>query len=206
MNGTLSMTERAILAKEVQQLFYLAIVPSNLQQQISIQLSALKRQVPAVKKVKIRSSANAEDIVGFDGAGLHDSFGAKVEKSSLRFLITTIFQQLKAVDNPDFSCQVISSGGAATKLKVVPNTVQCAIKASFASLWNVRAIEERTFSRISHKSAFMGLAVVPAYDTGDDDVVANGVIITRAVNFEVFVFFPFPLSHLLILQRLLHIP
>ena len=36
--------------------------------------------MPDVEKIKVRSSANAEDIPGFDGAGLHDSFSANPEK------------------------------------------------------------------------------------------------------------------------------
>ena len=32
----------------------------------------------------MRSSANAEDIPNFDGAGLHDSFSAKVAKQSTK--------------------------------------------------------------------------------------------------------------------------
>jgi hypothetical protein len=119
-----------------------------------------------VTKLKLRSSANAEDIPNFDGAGLHDSFGVK----------------LSATDNPDMSCvRQESQDGVVTKVDMAPKTVQCALKGVYASLWNTRAIEERSFARIDHTTAAMGLAVVPAYDT-ESDVSANGVIITRAVN------------------------
>ena len=33
-----------------------------------------------MEKIKVRSSANAEDIPNFDGAGLHDSYAATVAK------------------------------------------------------------------------------------------------------------------------------
>ncbi len=36
--------------------------------------------LPGVEKVKVRSSANAEDIPNFDGAGLHDCFAADTDK------------------------------------------------------------------------------------------------------------------------------
>jgi hypothetical protein len=119
--------------------------------------------------MKIRSSANAEDIPNFDGAGLHDSFSAKVDED----------------DNADLSCTIEreTDNGVVTKLKVKPKTVQCAVKAVYASLWNPRAIEERSFARIDHATAAMGLGVVPAYDT-DDEVTQNGVLITRAINAE----------------------
>jgi hypothetical protein len=57
----------------------------------------------------------------------------------------------------------------------------CAVKGVYASLWNKRAIEERSFARIDHATAAMGIAVVPAYDL-DDDVTANAVVITPVIN------------------------
>lgn len=154
------------LSQTVQSLFYHATVPPEQMSEMVAHVASLKGMVQQkLKKLKVRSSANAEDIIGFDGAGLHDSFGVK----------------LKDKDLPDHSCKVVFKGGAITKLTVVPATLQCAMKASFASLWNVRAVEERTFSRIDHRSALMGLAIVPAYDT-ESSVAANGVIITRAIN------------------------
>ena len=56
----------------------------------------LAELLPGVKKIKIRSSANAEDVPNFDGAGLHDSFAATVSKQ----------------DNPDGSCCVRHRGRA----------------------------------------------------------------------------------------------
>jgi hypothetical protein len=117
-------------------------------------------------KMKFRSSANAEDIPNFDGAGLHDSFGVK----------------LSSTDNPDMSCRVVEEpDGVVTKLEIKPKTPQCGIKGVYASLWNARAIEERSFARLDHATASMGIAVVPAYDT-ESEVAANGVLVTRSVN------------------------
>lgn len=164
--GNLSPNERTTLALEVQQLFYKATVPPAQLANILSQVQRLKTIVPDVVKLKVRSSANAEDIPNFDGAGLHDSFGVK----------------LSSTDNPDNSCErEEQADGPVTKLDMKPKTVQCAIKGVYASLWNPRAIEERSFARLDHASASMGLAVVPAYDT-DSEVAANGVLITRAVN------------------------
>ena len=119
--------------------------------------------------MKIRSSANAEDVPNFDGAGLHDSFTATVTKK----------------DNPDGSCafEIEDEPGGEVKRKVTPRSVACAIKGVYASLWNQRAIEERTFARIDHATVAMGLSVVPVYDT-ESDVAANAVIVTRVINAE----------------------
>jgi hypothetical protein len=170
--GNLSPNERRALAAEVQQLFYKGTVPAAQLAAVNAQIAKLKQLQPAMEKMKFRSSANAEDIPNFDGAGLHDSFSVK----------------LSSTDNADMSCKIEEEpDGLATKLEIKPKTPQCGIKGVFASLWNSRAIEERSFARLDHATASMGIAVVPAYDTESDEA-ANGVIITRAVNSEVLAY------------------
>lgn len=104
----------------MQNAFYTAKVPAAQLAAVNAEIAHLKTQVPAMEKMKLRSSANAEDIPNFDGA-------------------------------------------------------------VFASLWNTRAIEERSFARLDHATASMGIAVVPKYDA-ESQVAANGLIITRSVN------------------------
>jgi pyruvate,water dikinase len=170
--GNLSPNDRKALSLEVQHLFYTAKVPPAQLAGILAQVDKLKTLVPDAAKLKLRSSANAEDIPNFDGAGLHDSFGVK----------------LSSTDNADMSCtREESQDGVVTKVDMKPKTVQCALKGVYASLWNTRAIEERSFARIDHATAAMGLAVVPAYDT-ESEVAANGVLITRAVNSDFLAF------------------
>src|SRR6185503_2830328 len=126
----------------------------------------LDEVLPGVEKIKVRSSANAEDVPNFDGAGLHDSFAADTDKDDL----------------PDRGCRVTeSSEGVEAKRKIKPKSVLRAVKSVYASLWNKRAIEERSFARIDHSSVAMGLAIVPAYDI-ESEVVANAVIVTRVLN------------------------
>ncbi len=86
-------------------------------------------------------------------------------------------------DNPDGSCafEIDDDPGGEVKRKVSPKSVACAIKGVYASLWNQRAVEERTFARIDHATVAMGLSVVAAYDT-ESDVSANAVIVTRVLN------------------------
>ncbi|MBX3189797.1 MAG: hypothetical protein KF819_22420 [Labilithrix sp.] len=164
--GDLSPNARRALAAEVQGMFYKATVPPAQLADVKAQVARLETLAPGVQKLKVRSSANAEDIPNFDGAGLHDSFAVK----------------LSSVDAPDMACRIeAEQDGPVTKLEIKPKTVQCAIKGVYASLWNPRAIEERSFARLDHATAGMGLAIVPAYDT-ESEVAANGVVITRAVN------------------------
>jgi len=162
--GTLSGAERARRVYDVQTCFLNATIPPE---DLAAVKAKLAEVLPDVKKVKIRSSANAEDVPNFDGAGLHDSFAATVTKQ----------------DNPDGSCafEVDDDPGSEVKRKVSPKSVACAIKGVYASLWNQRAVEERTFARIDHATVAMGLSVVPAYDT-ESDVTANAVIVTRVLN------------------------
>jgi hypothetical protein len=165
-SGRLSPNERRPRVLALQALFYRARVPTDDLRAFEQALGELTRRVPQLDEVKVRSSSNAEDIERFDGAGLHDSFSVK----------------LSAQDNNTLECFLQEdASGPVTKRKILPRTPQCAIKGVYASLWNQRAVEERSFARLDHASAGMGLAVVPAYDT-DAEVVANGVVITRIVN------------------------
>ncbi|HEX2053529.1 MAG TPA: PEP/pyruvate-binding domain-containing protein [Actinomycetota bacterium] len=161
--AVLTPAERILLAAEVQSLFLNGRMPDG-------DLTAIKERFAAslvgVEKVKVRSSANAEDIPNFDGAGLHDSYSCTVAKK----------------DNKDWSCIVEEEEeGVEVKRKVKPKSIACAVKGVYASLWNKRAIEERSFARIDHASVAMGSAIVPSYDL-ESEVAANAVVITRVVN------------------------
>lgn len=167
-SGGISGRERAARVESIQRAFYMGAVPAAQLAEVESAMAALRARFPYVSELKFRSSANAEDIPGFDGAGLYDSFSVKYA----------------AEDRGDRTCQIErSDDGVETKLKVQPRTAQCAIKAVYASLWNPRAIEERSFARLDHASAAMGIAVVPAYDS-EAPVSANGVAITRALGID----------------------
>jgi len=140
--GTLSPAQRKTMADEVRAEFYKAQMPPALLAAVRDKVAAT---LPGVDKIKIRSSANAEDLANFDGAGLHDSFSAR----------------MGTADNADGSCTVLTSGtGVETKLEMNPKTLNCALKGVWASLWNKRAIEERSFARLDHATVGMGVAIV----------------------------------------------
>lgn len=164
--GTLSADERSKLVYNVQTCFLNATIPPADLDAVKAKLAEV---LPGANKIKVRSSANAEDVPNFDGAGLHDSFAATVSKK----------------DNPDGSCafDLKDEPGGEVKRKVTPRSVACAIKGVYASLWNQRAVEERSFARIDHATVAMGLSVVATYDT-ESDVDANAVVVTRVINAE----------------------
>jgi pyruvate,water dikinase len=89
-------------------------------------------------KVKLRSSTNAEDLLGFSGAGLYDSYAARA-----------------------------SGDNAASQV----------VTRVFASVWNFRAFEERSFWNIEHTAVRMGCAINQAFS----DELANGVLITQNI-------------------------
>ena len=161
-SGVLSPNDRLQAVKDVQAMFLAGHLDEAKKSAV---LARIGQTMPGVSKLKVRSSSNAEDVPNFDGAGLYDSFAAKPAET----------------DNPDHSCELVPDDDEPTKSKVKPKTVECAIKAVYASLWNVRALEERSFARLDHASSGMGLALVPSYDE-EDDVAANAVVVTRVVN------------------------
>jgi hypothetical protein len=161
-----SAEERTQLAAAVRSEFYRSTIPAN-------DLAAVRQKIQqvfpeGVAKLKFRSSASTEDIPGFDGAGLHDSFTAKTGVN----------------DEPGQLCRFVPDspeGTGLTKGSMEPKTVSCAMKGVWASLWNKRAIEERNFARYDHAGLAMGIAVVEAYDSNSAEY-ANSVVVTRVIN------------------------
>jgi hypothetical protein len=66
---------------------------------------------------------------------------------------------------------------------VSPKSLNCALKGTWASLWNKRAIEERSFARLDHATVGMGIAVISKYDD-DFEIIANQVVVTRVIGNE----------------------
>lgn len=159
--GTFSPLQRAAHLDLLRQQFLDAELPEGLVADI---VAAAQAELPAgTKSVKVRSSANAEDIPGFDGAGLYDSFRGDFD----------------TLDNAEHHCEVLPTNDE--DLEVSPRSVSCAVKAVYASLWNKRAVEERSFARLDHATSAMGLAVVARYKERGD-IAANSVVITRVLN------------------------
>ena len=161
--GQLSPKQRVEKVAAVQAAFMAGAFPDGALERIRAKLDEV---LPGVAEIKVRSSANAEDVPNFDGAGLHDSFAADTDKQ----------------DRPDRPCRIeLEEDEGEVKRKVKPKSVGCAVRGVYASLWNKRAVEERSFARIDQNSVAMGLAIVPEYDI-ESEVAANAVVVTRVLN------------------------
>ena len=87
--------------------------------------------------IRFRSSTNAEDIEGFNGAGLYNSYTAIKGDSE--------------------------------------KTIENAIRKVWASLWNLKAFEERDYFKIDQLNVGMAILVQRSFPAE----VANGVVITE---------------------------
>ncbi len=103
--------------------------------------------------VRFRSSSNMEDDLEFNGAGLYDS------------------TSVCALDSFD-------GNGSGPSLcdaeKLSERTIARGLRKVWASLWNVRAYEEREYYQLPHDAAAMAILVTPAFPRE----AANGVAFT----------------------------
>ncbi len=97
-------------------------------------LSAAYAHLAPSQGLRFRSSSNAEDIEGFNGAGLYESFTGYLDPRAQR-------------QEPDQR-----------------KTIERAIQRVWGSFWGFEAFEERRGARIDHLSAAMAVVVHPRFD------------------------------------------
>lgn len=95
-----------------------ATVPANLE----AELTALQAKFPAGQPIRCRSSTNNEDLEGFNGAGLYDSYTHRQNEGNLSKTIKQVWSSLwnfRAFEERDF--WRIDHLGAAMAVTVHPN-------------------------------------------------------------------------------------
>ncbi|MEM7030383.1 MAG: DUF1566 domain-containing protein [Chloroflexota bacterium] len=125
-------------------------VPPDLVQDIASQIDAVFGEGVMVR---FRSSSNAEDDLMFNGAGLYDSTSVCVKDSQDQDTLGP-----SHCDPNQRKERMIERG----------------LKKVWASLWNLRAWEERDLFGIDHQAVNMGILVTPAFPNER----ANGVAFT----------------------------
>lgn len=101
------------------------------------------------RKMKLRSSTNSEDLPNFNGAGLYDSDGY----------------------NP------VTKKGKERSMEEKRATLKKTLRTVWASVWNLRAFDERAYFRIPHGEVKMGIQVNLSFQHED----ADGVVVTKNV-------------------------
>ena len=129
-------------------------------------------------RIRFRSSTNAEDLDVISGAGLYDSKSGcladdldgdgagpslcltEAERVFLEGEIAARTAELAAHPERVWLVDIIDDfQGDLTKEKPVAR----AVRKVWASLWNERAFEERSYYGVDHTKVFMGIAVEPSF-------------------------------------------
>jgi len=144
-------------------------------------------------RVRFRSSTNAEDLDVISGAGLYDSKSGcladdldgdsvgpsrclgDAEKAFLEGEVAARRTELAAHPERVWLSDIIDDfEGDLSKEKPVAR----AVRKVWASLWNERAFEERSYYGIDHTKVFMGIAVEPSFVLEK----ANAVAVTNLAS------------------------
>lgn len=150
-------------------------------QRIRVQISA---SYPPTRRMRFRSSTNAEDLPGLNGAGLYTSKAGclgddgnegdgasacmtQVEIDRTKALIT----KLQGLDPVRYAEMIKDLTEDLTKKRPIDK----AIRKAMASLWNERAFLNRDYYRLPHLKVFMGILCQPSFS----DETGNGVAIIR---------------------------
>ena len=124
-----------------------AVVSEALLQDLLARFEPMKKN-GLPRNIKLRSSTNSEDLPNFNGAGLYESESYKPTKKGVE----------KSTDE---------------KLE----SLRTALKTVWASVWNLRAYDERAYFRIPHADVKMGIQANPSF--GNEG--ADGVVVSKNV-------------------------
>lgn len=152
----------------------------------------IKLAYPTNRRLRFRSSTNAEDLPQLNGAGLYESKSGcladegRTDKTGPSHCSTATELQrtreqiafIQAQANPDTNLLA----DLQEKLSGKRYEIDTAIAKVYASLWTDRAFKSRQFYGIDHSKIKMGILVHPSFV----DETANGVAILTALGANAF--------------------
>ena len=118
------------------------VIDDSLLNELLTQLDTFKNNDNIPRKMKLRSSTNAEDLPNFNGAGLYTSKSYKPAK-----------------------------GGKEKSNKKKKSALIKALKTVWSSIWNLRAFDERNYFSIPHDQVYMGVQINPSFKNEQVDGV-----------------------------------
>ncbi|MEQ8272540.1 MAG: PEP/pyruvate-binding domain-containing protein [Deltaproteobacteria bacterium] len=141
-------------------------------------IDEVEQRVGALERIRFRSSTNVEDLDALTGAGLYDSKSGCIaddrDDDELGPSLCVSAEERAAKEGQLAARRAeLSMHPDRTYLSTIiadlegdlnnERTVARAIRAVWASLWNVRAFDERAYYGIDHRDAYMGIAVNPSF-------------------------------------------
>ncbi|MGE0172686.1 MAG: PEP/pyruvate-binding domain-containing protein [Oligoflexales bacterium] len=142
----------------------------------------IRRTYPDTRRIRFRSSTNAEDLPGLSGAGLYQSFSGCVEdtvndQGEGGACVTPLekermnakIKHYQELDPEKYKEAIEELQDDLTKKRKIGKT----IGKVYASLWNEKAFLSRDYFHIDHHKIYMGVLVHPSFI----EESANGVAI-----------------------------
>ena len=166
----------------VRQVIRRAPLPTAVEAQLK---AALQKSFSPTTRVRFRSSTNAEDLAGLNGAGLYisksaclaDEGAATTAKSAcMTPLEETRTKQnieiLKGKNDPELAIQIKNLEEKLTD----KDELKDAVRSVYSSIWTEKAYLNRDFYGLNHNEVFMGNLIAPSFT----DENANGVLVLTA--------------------------
>jgi len=150
---------------------------------------------PTTTRIRFRSSTNAEDIAGLNGAGLYESKSActgddekakdddgKPSPCRTPLEMTRMQAQankLRTLPDEDGALKILADELVADVTQKYP--LSKAVRGVYASLWTERSFLTREYYGLKHQGIYMGMLSHPSFV----DESANGVAVVQFSNNEV---------------------
>ncbi len=141
-------------------------------------IDEVEARVGALDRIRFRSSTNVEDLDALTGAGLYDSKSGCIaddRDGDEEGPSHCVSAEERAAKEAELAARRAEQSMFPERayLQVIiedlegdlnsERSVARAVRHVWASLWNVRAFDERSYYGIDHRDAYMGIAVNPSF-------------------------------------------